>query len=297
MPDPERKTVSATQVPALFDASPWTTRWLVYQHLRGNELPDVSDSRMDWGKRMEPLLLEAAADDLGLRFERAQRYRRRGPVGATLDADWTSPGEGGVALETKCVFDYRSWMQNWDGGNRVPIYYELQLQTQMLVGDGEYSFKRGYIAAWVCGEMKYFERRPDLVLWNEIECRAADLLDAIDRNHEPDPLGVPVEVPLLKTLYPEPEHPEVDLRGELGDIDLAEAARSYRWHAKQRKSHADAEKSFKAQVIAACKKHSAEVLRLPHTGVRLRANSRGALSLNVWDDGEDLPPSEEMIFG
>lgn len=104
---------------------------------------------MDWGTRLQPLIIEQAARDLKLDVFPCDTYVRNGNLGCTRDAEIICPDRGPGALEVKAVFDYKTWMREWDGGNSVPRHIEIQHQTQMLVGDGKVPFSWGVIAAWV----------------------------------------------------------------------------------------------------------------------------------------------------
>src|SRR6185503_18450379 len=120
MPDPARRTVSATESPMLFNASPYGTRWTLWQrHANGIEIPYDVNERMEWGTLMQPLLLEQAARDLKLEVTPEHRYVSRGSLGCTRDATVYCPDRGPGALETKCVFDYKTWMTKWGGGTYV----------------------------------------------------------------------------------------------------------------------------------------------------------------------------------
>lgn len=162
MPDQQKLTVSATQVPMLLGCSPYGTPWTLYQHFaNGHALPVEVNDRMEWGNKLQPLVLQQAAQDLKLEVEPCETYVRRGPVGCTRDAQVYCPDRGPGALEVKCVFDYRTWMQEWGGGSFVPRHI-ARFNSRHLVGTGENatidtSFQWGVIAVWVAATMYYFE--------------------------------------------------------------------------------------------------------------------------------------------
>src|SRR5882724_10027041 len=178
MPDPTKATISATEASGLFNVSPYVTRWMLWQSFaKGVDIDATEDSRMSWGKKLQPLIIQQAADDL--KFEVVPNaddtYHRRGLLGCTRDATIICPDRGPGALETKCVFDYRTWMADWAGGKSPPRTHEIQVQQQMLVGDpsGDEAnnfgmYKWGVIAAWVAGEVHYFERKPIYDLWDRL---------------------------------------------------------------------------------------------------------------------------------
>lgn len=226
MPDQLRKTVSATEVPALWNVSPWMTRWLLYRRFHdGVDISSPPNERMNWGLRLQPAIIEQAARDLKfeVRPNSDDRYHRRGSVGCTRDAEIICPDRGPGALETKCVFDYRDWMEKWGGGEFVPRHYEIQNQVQMMVGDtdGE-PYRWGVIAAWVAGEVHYFERAPIPELWADVETEAARFLASVRDGDEPDPFGAPMELPFLSLI----EH-VAGKSIESDDVSLAQMAVAY----------------------------------------------------------------------
>lgn len=268
MPDPLRQSLSATEVPALYNASPYTTRWMLYQKFANDNVPARDeDNRMTWGKRLQPLLLEAAAEDLKLevRPNHAEEYVRSEVLrmGCTRDAEIICPDRGPGALETKAVFDYKVWMNKWDGGETPPQEYELQLQEQMLVGDGKgNSFKWGTLAAWVCGEMHYFERNPITSLWESMTLETERFFNAVIAKREPPPSGIEAEKKLLVDVYPAVLGAVLDL-SELasGDseeeltenkrrLDLAQEVAMLNYHSDTRLGHERAEKAIKTRMLA-----------------------------------------------
>lgn len=277
MPDPTGKTISATQSPALFNASPYFTRWMLHQHFaKAIPLdPDEPNGRMLWGKKLQPLIIAQTAEDL--RFEvrpnTADRYHRRGQLGCTRDAEIICPDRGPGALETKCVFDYRTWMADWNGGRGAPRHIEVQNQQQMLVGDGDGtpSYEWGVIAVWVAGDMHYFERKPIRALWQKLETEAADFFAAISAGDEPEPFGAPIEVPWLAELFPVERGKSIDLSDE---VSLAEAAVQYRDAKEQEAAGARTAERLRSKLLAAAK-DAEEVLLADGLKVRLRQHGKG----------------------
>ena len=251
VPDSTGKTISATQAPALWNASPWLTRWMLHQHFtNGMQLDKAADARMSWGLKLQPLILEQAAEDLSLeiRPNEGDIYERRGLFGCTRDAIVIDPTLGTGALETKVVFDYRDWMSAWDGGRTAPRHYEIQLQEQMLVGDGETgeSFRWGVIAVWVAGEVHYLRRDPVEELWKALRAEAEAFFAAVAAGAEPDPFGLAVELPMLNAIERTGE--VIDLTD---DVDIAEEARMFNWAKTQARSHSKIADSSKVKLLKA----------------------------------------------
>lgn len=259
MPDAARKTISATEAPALWNASPYLTRWMLYRRFRdGVNVDSEPNVRMDWGLKLQPLILAQAASDLKLEVSPndGDVYHRRGLLGCTRDGDIISPDQGPGAIETKCVFDYRDWMDKWGGGEFVPRHYEIQHQVQMMVGDGLEPFRWGVIAAWVAGEVHYFNRQPIPELQTELEKEAVSFFASVKDGNEPDPFGHPIEMPFLSALE--------RVSGKVVKLDddkLAQAARAYAEAGEIISAGNKRREEIKAQLLAAA--GDAETLQLP----------------------------------
>jgi YqaJ-like recombinase protein len=277
MPDKERKTISATEMSGLLGVSPYVTKWMLFQRFAHNiEAPGPDHNRLDWGTKMEPLLLEQAAADLHLEVKTnrqedgTQRYIRRDLLGCTRDADIYDPQQGPGALETKCAFDYKVWMQEWDGGKTPPRQHELQLQVQMYVGDGTTSFAWGTIAAWCGGDMTYFHRKPMPDLWELFEKEAAQFFADVAAGREPEPFGSPIEVPLLKQIYDKPSGETLNAVEVLGEVEATKLAQMVVDADYQRVVRLAAEKveeSVKAKLLGLAKE--VDFIDLPQ-GIRIK---------------------------
>jgi predicted phage-related endonuclease len=68
--------VGASECAALFDCSPYLTRFELWHRRKGNiDSPDLSGvERVEWGLRLEPAIIAAAAD----RWATSSRKRRGG---------------------------------------------------------------------------------------------------------------------------------------------------------------------------------------------------------------------------
>lgn len=288
MPDPTGKTLSATQTPALFNASPYITRWMLARHfIYGDVIDAEEDARMSWGKKLQPLLLAQAAEDFHLEVNPNpdDKYMRRGLIGCTRDGEIICPSRGPGSIETKCVFDYSVWMQAWDGGKNPPRHNEIQIQQQMLVGDGERSHEWGVLAVWVCGEMKYFERKPVEKFWRALETEATQFFADVRDKREGEPFGEPVEYDLLKEAFPV----VTDTVIEVDDKKLVETAIQYRDAKEQEAAGKRTAENLRCKLIAAAK--GAGDMMLPDD-VRVRFRVSGpykGLRIKVYVPGEGIP--------
>jgi hypothetical protein len=273
MPDPAKQSISATQAPGLFGVSPYVTRWMLYKHFAdGVPLDQDENERMSWGKKMQPLVLDQAAGELRLEVRpHDETYIRKGVLGATRDATIICPDRGPGTVETKCVFDYGVWMRDWAGGKSPPRHYEIQTQVQMLVGDGAKPYEWGVLAAWVCGEIHYFERKPIPQLWDNLADEARAFFADVEAKREPDPFGVPVEVPWLTELLPTVAGNVLDLTAAADAGELAEAVRQYRYNKDSEAAHRKTAETLRAKLLGTMR--DAEEAILPD-GIRVRVSTR-----------------------
>jgi predicted phage-related endonuclease len=274
MPDPTLQTLSATETPALWGLSPYLTKWMLYQRFaNGVDLDGGENSRMSWGKKLQPLVIAQAAQELGLevRQNHAGAYHRRGRLGCTRDATLFCKRRGPGALEAKCVFDYATWMREWDGGRNVPPMHEIQLQQQMKVGDDNGPYQWGVIAVWVAGDQYYFERDPFDEFWPLLEQEAEAFFAALAARSEPDPSGSPVEIPWLTRLFPTVKAKRLDLSHDPAANKIARKVSSYKALAAQESGARRAKETLRAELLALARDN--EEVALPR-GVRLKVATR-----------------------
>ncbi len=257
MPDPNRKYISATQVPALFDQSPYTTRWMLYHWMKSGLPLDVAETeRMSWGNRLEDVIIYAACDELRLGYGKVGqevKYMPNGPLCCTVDHYVVHPDYGEVIIQAKNV-DGLIWRQQWDD-EHAPPHIELQVQTEMIVMGADMA----YIAALVGGnELKLYKRTINEETRSAILSEANQFLDDVKSGREPDAFGSPREVPGIDFLYPEVK-PKKVLQSE--DQNLFECAQDY-LHFKDQESNARKLKNAALTKLKASAK-DAEIFNIP----------------------------------
>jgi len=262
MPDPTKQTISATESPALLGASPYLTRWMLWQKFANGIEPEREESsRMEWGKAMQPLIVKRVAQDRKLEvIPNDETYMRRGLLGCTRDATIISPDHGPGALEIKCVFDYEQWGRKWKGGAEVPREIEIQLQQQMYVG-GDQSYGWGLIVVWVCADLYYFERKPLGDLWTTLERGASYFLDSVKKREEPDPFGAAVELPLLMQLFPTRPDSVLDLSADPDHIKTSQDVSMFKTMKEQASGSASVAEGLRIKLLALAKDYA--FIKLP----------------------------------
>ena len=86
MPDPTKVTISATEMPMLLGVSPYGTKWMLYQKFaKGVDLPSTTHNRMDWGSKLEPLILTPEAFNELIRHDYEKYKKVVAAVGVRID--------------------------------------------------------------------------------------------------------------------------------------------------------------------------------------------------------------------
>jgi hypothetical protein len=109
---------------ALFDCSPYLTRFELWHRRKGNiDSPDLSGvERVEWGLRLEPAIIAAAADRWGYQLEETPRRLSNGRgLGGHPDQLATDErGPGIIEIKTADWLVFKQW------GSEPPEHYLLQ---------------------------------------------------------------------------------------------------------------------------------------------------------------------------
>ncbi len=253
MPDPSRQTISASQMPALFGASPYLTRFMLFHHFRnGAPLDQRENIRMRWGTLQQEAILAGTADAYRLAIQsnvEAREYVRRGQIGHTRDGLMHAADVGPIVVEAKNV-DYFVHRDSWTD-TAAPAHIEIQLQTGMYCDNAE----RGIIAHLVGGnDLRFFERSPDRDFQQRMLLETADFFESVAQNREPEPLGSPIELPMFAHLYPAVE-PDRILEA-LDNKEWRELFREFRYCRDQESFYKSRKEQLRPKVEAIIKTNS-----------------------------------------
>ncbi len=145
--------ISSTEVSALFNMSPYLTKFELYHIKKDGQIVEIEDNdRMKWGRRLEDVIAQGFAEDNGLFIRKKDEYMRHGTcrrMGASFDYEIIGLKESAISLhneyqkaflnngngllEIKKV-DYLIYRDQWDK-EEAPAHIEFQVQQQMEVSD------------------------------------------------------------------------------------------------------------------------------------------------------------------
>lgn len=260
-----RTGIGGSDAAAILGLNPYQSRYaLAVEKIHGVRAPEdpASRERMDWGKKLEPLLRAEFTERTGLHVDDGLSFVRHPSLAYVFanvdglvnrlspDHDANVPPEirelgfdRGV-FEGKCAggFDITDWGD--ESHPMVPVHYYVQAQHYLLVtgrawcGFGCLMNGNRYIVRWVTRDDELIETRlvPELVkFWGEVE-----------RREVPDPTDPFIDEQILRLLHREVPGFVVDLTDE-------QTRAVYRWAAahEQRASGERQEKALKLAVQAA----------------------------------------------
>lgn len=237
--------VGASEVAALFDASPWLTRFELWHRKAGNvATPDfdaiaAENERIEWGLRLERVIIDAACDRYGYqREETPTRLDNGAGLGGHPDQFVTCPTRGPGLVEVKTA----DWLVAKGWGDEPPLNYLLQVQAYLGLACRNW----GDVVVLVGGnELRRFQYEFRPALYVEIEKRVAEFWASIRAGKAPKP-DYSRDGDTIAGLHPTATDEVLDLRSDNRAHDLAAT-----WlAASERKKAAEADaEAAKAELL------------------------------------------------
>lgn len=287
------KHVGGSEVAALFDRSPYQTRFTLWHTKAGTVAPrDIANDRTEWGKRLEAGIAEGVSADMRWNLRKAREYHTSDSVsgmGCTIDYDVTDHADGPGIVEIKFVAEYVTWKTDWTE-KRGPPCFELQLQHQLACTGCPW----GALAVFIgqTATLHIYERKLDPRVVAEIGARVTAFWASIAAGQSPEAFGTAQEWDLLQELYP-----EIDAKKSVTvpDERLSETAQMFAWASGQRRSGERTEAECKVKLLDAM--GDAQAMILPHYIVRQRPHGKGrVITVHEAETGvaHDLAPVIEL---
>lgn len=181
------KHIGASEVAALFNLSPYMSRWTLWQIKAGKiPAPQIDSQRVQWGNRLEAAIAEGLAEDHGWNVRKVHRYITHPTIegmGTSLDYEIFNHPDGPGVLEIKNV-DGLIFRNKWEEAEdlQAPMHIELQLQHQLAVTGRAW----GVIGVLVGGnDAKYTVRKRHEPTIQKIETGVQAFWESIANGNEP----------------------------------------------------------------------------------------------------------------
>lgn len=190
------EVVTSTEVSALFDISPYMTRFELWHKKKNKDVGEINENeRMKWGTRLQESIALGIGVDNGWEVNPFTEFKKLDglKIGSSFDYQVLIPmganeGEDDLTalLEIKNV-DALAFRDGWliDGENiEAPPHIELQVQHQLLVS----GYKKAYIGALVGGNKVFLiERTADEEIFEQIKIKVKEFWKSIEDGIEPEP--------------------------------------------------------------------------------------------------------------
>lgn len=207
--------VGASECAALFGDSKWMSEFSLWLEKTGAlEARDLSDNEaIEWGVELEPVIASVYQRKTGRRVELSRQLIRSKAhpwALATLDA-WTWRDGVRMPLEIKTTSGMNA--EDWVDG--PPVYYEWQIQQQMLV-TGE---PRSSIACLIGGNrFVWIDRERNEAMQRRLVHAGSAFWQRVVDGDQPAPDGSEASTTALRRLYPESNGTELQLPGTFLDV-------------------------------------------------------------------------------
>lgn len=213
--------VGASEVAALFDCSPYLTRFELFHRKSGNiSTPDFmadgmpNNERIEAGIRLEPAIIEWACDRWGYQRRETPKHLSNGAgLGGHPDQLVICPERGPGLLEVKTA----DWLVAKKWGEEPPLNYLLQNLSYQGLAECAW----GDVVVLVGGnQLRRFQYDFRPKLFAEIERRVADFWSAV-RANDPPPPDFTRDGDTLAEVLGEPTEATIDLRHDNAADHLA----------------------------------------------------------------------------
>lgn len=232
-----RRGLGGSEIAAILGIGQWESRFSLWHRKRGILEPQPDSDGMEWGRRLEPVILAKYVES------HPDRPTRQGGTFAHADRPWqlASPDllvDGGI-VEAKTQHDNRDRMWGEPGSDEIPVYYRAQVMWYMDVLDAPWCD----VAVLIAGsDYREYRVAYDAAEAEFMRGEAQAFLASIDADERPGIDEHQATYQAVRELHPEIEPASVELPAELArDYCMARhhLKRAEDFHAGQRSLVAD----------------------------------------------------------
>jgi putative phage-type endonuclease len=190
------RNINSTEVSALFGANPYLSEYELWHKKKDPSIEQFNDNkRMMWGRKLESVIAEAAAETLSIQIEPMKDYWSIDSARLGSSFDYVQKDESGLyvaLLECKNV-DTMAFRKNWIEHSQevdsqgfsdieAPPYIEFQVQHEMLIS----GIPLCYLCALVGGnDLKIIKREANRKIQQLIIQKSAKFWQSIEKNAPP----------------------------------------------------------------------------------------------------------------
>lgn len=201
-----RTGIGGSDIAAILGLSKWTSPYTLWAQKVGNLLPGESSEAMEWGNRLEPVILAKFQEEhpnLKITADVGTWRNDEHPwMIANPDALYETEGGQLGVIEIKCAMFENEWREG------VPRYYEAQVQWYLKV----LGLHHAYVVVLFHGN-KYAEYQIEANIFEQqlAVTEAAEFMKYVEAYEPPDFDGSHSTYETVRALHPDIEETEVDV--------------------------------------------------------------------------------------
>lgn len=200
--------VGGSEIAAILGLSPWESRFSLWHRKAGNVGPVVENDEMEWGKRLEPVILQKYRE-----VHPDVDFEVRNGTFAPDDRPWQIANPDLLATDRVVDAKFSMFGDGWgeEGTDEVPPHIRCQILWYMDVLD----LPVGDLAVLVGGcDFREYRVEYDSAEAAELRAAAREFLASIDAGERPDIDEHSATYTVIKEMHPDIDPTEVELRND-----------------------------------------------------------------------------------
>lgn len=207
-----RDGLGGSEIAPVLGLSPWESRFSLWHRKAGLVGPVEETPEMEWGKRLEPVILQKYRD-----VHPELDFRVRNGTFAHDDRPWQIANPDLLAVDRVVEAKFSMFGDGWGepGTDQVPIYYRTQVlwyldtlglhhaDLVVLIGGCDY---REYTVLYDTAEA------------DELRAAALEFLESIEHDDRPDIDAHSATYQVIRDMHPEITEADVELDNDLAQL-------------------------------------------------------------------------------
>ena len=210
-----RRAVGGSEIAAILGIGKWESRFSLWHRKAGTLGPQGDNDQMEWGRRLEPVILAKYADDHpDAVIGRAGTFAHpeRSWQLANVDAFVGEPDGPDGIVECKTQRDDFDHLWGEPGTDEIPVYYRAQCLWYMDVLDAPWCD----IAVLIAGsDYREYRVQYDIDEARMMRGAAVEFLQSLEANERPDIDAHQATYQAVRELHPDIEPQSIDLPADL----------------------------------------------------------------------------------
>jgi putative phage-type endonuclease len=213
-----RDGLGGSEIAPVLGLSPWESRFSLWHRKAGLVAPVQESPEMEWGKRLEPVILQKYRDN-----HPELDFRTRNGTFAHDDRPWQIANPDLLAVDRVVEAKFAMFGDGWGepGTDQIPIYY----RTQVLWYLDCLGIEQGDVCVLIGGcDYREYSILHDETEAAELRTAALEFLESIAEDDRPDIDSHSATYEVIREMHPEITEADVELDDATAERYLASRA-------------------------------------------------------------------------